>query len=110
MTARELRSVQKTLLLPLWGRAVEARKARPFLLDATADRIITGIDYDFSAIARNISYITRLARIARSLHTDRTTRTFLDRHPEATVVNLGCGLDTTFERVDNGRLRWFDLD
>jgi O-methyltransferase involved in polyketide biosynthesis len=26
------------------------------------------------------------------------------------VVNIGCGLDTTFERVDNGKLRWYDLD
>lgn len=24
--------------------------------------------------------------------------------------NLGCGLDTTFERVDNGLLQWYDLD
>jgi len=26
------------------------------------------------------------------------------------VVNIGCGLDTTYERVDNGALRWYDLD
>jgi O-methyltransferase involved in polyketide biosynthesis len=23
---------------------------------------------------------------------------------------IGCGLDTTFDRVDNGSLRWYDLD
>jgi O-methyltransferase involved in polyketide biosynthesis len=23
---------------------------------------------------------------------------------------VGCGLDTTFERTDNGRLKWYDLD
>ena len=109
-TANELGSVQKTLLLPLWGRAVETRKARPLLADQTAVRIIASIDYDFSTISRNISFITQLAWIARSLHTDRTIREFLERHPGATFVNLGCGLDTTFERVDNGRLRWYDLD
>ncbi len=109
-TAIELGSVQKTLLLPLWGRAVEARKARPLLVDQTAVRIIESIDYDFSTIAGNISFISQLAWIARSLHTDRTIREFLERHPGATIVNLGCGLDTTFERVDNGRLRWYDLD
>jgi O-methyltransferase involved in polyketide biosynthesis len=109
-TANELGSVQKTLLLPLWGRAVETRKARPLLVDQTAIRIIESIDYDFSTIARNISFVTQLTWIARSLHTDRTIREFLERHPGATFVNLGCGLDTTFERVDNGRLRWYDLD
>jgi len=108
--AVELGSVQKTLLLPLWGRAVEIKKARPLLVDRTAARIIESIDYDFSTISRNISFISQLAWIARSLHTDRTIREFLERHPGATFVNLGCGLDTTFERVDNGRLCWLDLD
>lgn len=106
----ELGPVQKTLLLPLWGRAVETNKARPLLVDQTAAAILAKLDYDFSTIARNISPISQLAWIARSLRTDRTIRDFLNRHPGATMVNLGCGLDTTFERVDNGRLRWYDLD
>jgi O-methyltransferase involved in polyketide biosynthesis len=106
----ELGSVQKTLLLPLWGRAVETAKPRPLLTDRAAAQIIASIDYDFSAIARNISAITRLSWIARSLHTDRTIREFLKRDAGTTIVNLGCGLDTTFERVDNGHLCWYDLD
>lgn len=110
INAVELGSVQKTLLLPLWGRAVETRKARPLLVDQTAVKIIATLDYDFSTIAQEISAITRLAWIARSLHMDRTIREFLQRHPGATFINLGCGLDTTFERVDNGRLCWYDLD
>ena len=110
MTALELGSVQKTMLLPLWGRAVEAGKARPLLVDRAAVEIIAAIDYDFSTMARNLSPITQLAWIARSVHTDRTIREFLARDAGATIVNLGCGLDTTFERVDNGRLGWVDLD
>jgi O-methyltransferase involved in polyketide biosynthesis len=43
-------------------------------------------------------------------HIDRTIHQFLGEHPWATIVNLGCGLDTTFERVDNGKLLWYDLD
>ncbi len=106
----KLGSVQKTLLLPLWGRAVESRKPHPLLVDPTATRIIGLIDCDFSTIATNISFVSQLAWIARSLHIDRTIRRFLEKHPTATIVNLGCGLDTTFERVDNGRLSWYDLD
>jgi O-methyltransferase involved in polyketide biosynthesis len=109
-TPAKLGSVQKTLLLPLWGRAVETRKPHPLLVDPTAARIIDSIDYDFSTIATNISFVSRLAWIARSLHIDRTIREFLEQHPTATIVNLGCGLDTTFERVDNRTLRWYDLD
>jgi O-methyltransferase involved in polyketide biosynthesis len=109
-TTKDLGSVQKTLLLPLWGRAVESRKREPLLVDRAAAEIVGKLDYDFSTIAANIHPVTRLAWIARSIHVDRTLRDFLARKPEATIVNVGCGLDTTFERVDNGRLTWVDLD
>jgi len=54
VTARipiNLTSVQETLLLPLWGRAAETRKAAPRLTDTLAAEIIEAIDYDFSTIA-----------------------------------------------------------
>lgn len=41
---------------------------------------------------------------------DRYARDFLSRHPEAAVVHIGCGLDSRFERVDNGKVEWYDLD
>ncbi|NEE39742.1 class I SAM-dependent methyltransferase, partial [Streptomyces sp. SID7982] len=31
-------------------------------------------------------------------------------HRGGTVVEIGTGLDTRYERVDSGRTRWFDLD
>ena len=31
-------------------------------------------------------------------------------HPDAVVVDIGCGLDARFERVDNGQVVWYDLD
>ena len=37
-------------------------------------------------------------------------RDFLSRHPEGTVVEIGAGLNTRFERLDNGAMHWFDLD
>ena len=106
----DLGSVQKTLLLPLWGRAVETRKQKPLLVDRTAVQIIEKIQYNFSTIAENMSEITRLAWIVRCLHIDRTIRQFLAKHPHGAVVNIGCGLDTSFERIDNGSLQWYNLD
>jgi O-methyltransferase involved in polyketide biosynthesis len=80
------------------------------LVDETAVRIIEQVDVDFSQLAENIDDLTRIGWIKRSLYTDRIVRGFLSRYPEGTIVNIGCGLDTTFERTDNGRLRWYDLD
>lgn len=108
--AIDLGSVQKTLLLPLWGRAVETRKQKPLLIDTAAVQIIEKINYDFSTITNNMSEITRLAWIVRCLHIDRTIEQFLLRHPKAAIVNIGCGLDTTFNRIDNGSLKWYNLD
>lgn len=105
-----LGNVQKTLLLPLWGRAVESKKAKPLLVDPTAVRIIDQIDYDLSGMAEKMDAITQIAWIKRSLFSDRVIRKFLSKYPQGSIVNIGCGLDTTFERVDNGQLTWYDLD
>jgi O-methyltransferase involved in polyketide biosynthesis len=106
----ELDSVPKTLFLPLWGRACETRKARPLLVDTKALEIIGRVDFDFSTLAGNISGLSKAGWIMRSICTDLVIKLFLERHPQAAVVNIGCGLDTAFDRVDNGRLRWYDLD
>lgn len=106
----DLGNVQKTLLLPLWGRAVESHKPRPLLVDRVAQEIIETLDFDFAPLAARLSPLTQMAWIMRSNCTDEVIRGFLAKYPAGTVVNLGCGLDTTFERVDNGRLRWVDLD
>lgn len=106
----DLGHVQKTLLLPLWGRAVETRKTKPMLVDQSAVEIIDKIDFDFSTITANISPITQAAWIMRSIYTDRVVGEILAKSPNAAFVNIGCGMDTTFDRIDNGRLMWYDLD
>lgn len=55
----DLGSVQETLLLPLWGRAMETQKNRPLLIDTKAVEILKAIPYDFSVISQNISPISR---------------------------------------------------
>ncbi len=108
--AIDLGNVQKTMLLPLWGRAVETQKDHPLLVDHTAREMVEKIDYDFSTITSNISPLSQAAWIMRSLYVDDILRNFLASHPRGTVVNIGCGLETNFERVDNGLLTWYDLD
>ena len=106
----KLGSVQKTLLLPLWGRAVETQRKKPLLTDNTAVSIINNIPYDFTQISKNINKIVQAGWVARSIFFDKKIKEFINAYPEATIVNIGCGLDTTFERVDNGKIKWIDLD
>jgi O-methyltransferase involved in polyketide biosynthesis len=105
-----LGDVQKTLFLPLWGRAEESRKPKPLLVDEAALNIMTRVAFDFSPLTKNIDALTQLGWIKRSLFYDGVVKEFLTRYPDGTIVNIGCGLDTTFERTDNGMLKWYDLD
>jgi O-methyltransferase involved in polyketide biosynthesis len=102
-------SVQETLLLPLWGRAYETQQAEPRLIDNKAVEIMDKVDYDFSTI-HETQAMSQHGWVARSLHTDKLAKEFIKQHPKATIVNLGCGLDTTFSRIDNGEITFYELD
>lgn len=106
----DLKGVQETLLMPLWGRAVETQKEKPLLIDKEAVKIINSINYDFSQIANKISALSRASWIARSIYFDQRIKEYLFNYPTGTIINLGCGLDTTYERVNNGKAMWYELD
>jgi O-methyltransferase involved in polyketide biosynthesis len=100
--------VAETLLMPLYARALEAQYPAPLLRDDKAVALVRQIDYDFSRFKlRGHDQATIIMRMGEF---DRQARGFLARHPEAVVVHIGCGLDTRFDRVDNGQVEWYDLD
>ncbi|MDE2773353.1 MAG: class I SAM-dependent methyltransferase [Gemmatimonadota bacterium] len=103
----ELGPVQETLLLTLFARAQETARRRGLLCDRRSVEIVRSLDYDFVKWQGGFSL---RAAMLRARMFDRYVEDFLDTHPGGTVVEIGCGLDDRFERVDNGRVRWFDLD
>ncbi|GAA3873616.1 class I SAM-dependent methyltransferase [Streptomyces sedi] len=106
-TRPSLGAVQETLLIPLYGRAVEHRRPDAALTDPRAAELVDALDYDFARFAELPSLT---GSVLRTLLFDHWTRDFLDAHPDGTVVEIGTGLNTRFERTDNGRARWFELD
>jgi len=110
-TNQSLSGVPETLLLPLYNRAMESQRSDAIVKDEKAVELVTQMGLDFSGV-RQVR-ITELAKAIRIIFTrefDRYTRDFLRRHPGAIVVHIGCGLDTRFERVDDGCVEWYDLD
>ena len=102
-----LGSVQETLFIPLAARARETQRKHPVLRDPRAVEMVRSIDYDAAKYARGAGgFLT----VLRTAIIDFWVRGFLAAQPEATVVELGTGLNTRFERVDNGQVHWFDLD
>ncbi|WXG41749.1 MAG: class I SAM-dependent methyltransferase [Candidatus Freyarchaeum deiterrae] len=105
-----LDSVQETLLLPLWSRAKLSREGNSILNDPMAVEIVENLDYDFERLDKNLPPYGNLMNLVRAKMFDDTIKNFILGHPKAVVVNLGCGLDTTFYRVDNGLIHWYDVD
>ncbi|MDF2565930.1 MAG: hypothetical protein K0Q53_2334 [Massilibacillus sp.] len=103
-------SVESTMLLPLWGRATYSRKDPAILDDQDAIRVIKNCDYNFAPVAKSFGEFSGLTYIARARRFDDAIRNYLTMHPRATVVNIGAGLDTTFSRVDNGLINFYNLD
>ena len=105
-----LGGVPETLLYPLWGRAKESEKAKPYLLDPKASEIVRQMDYDFARVDKVYFEFGQMWDIILHKYLDDAIKKFTADHPKATVVNIGAGLDTAFYRVDNGSIRWYDLD
>jgi O-methyltransferase involved in polyketide biosynthesis len=98
---------QETLVIPLYAKALDYRSPHPILNDATADEIVRQIDYDFE---KHPSPAVRLLAV-RARQYDEWAREFLSQHPEAVMLNLGCGLDARVLRIrPPPSVRWIDLD
>jgi O-methyltransferase involved in polyketide biosynthesis len=103
----ELGDVQRTLFFPLLARARESGRKRPLLRDPKAVELVRAIDFDPATYDQGPM---GFAVLIRTLILDWWVSQFLAAHPGGTVVELGTGLNTRFERTDNGSVHWIDLD
>ena len=96
---------QETLLITLYAKA---QPDNPLFFDPMAQQILNQVDYDFARL--KVPYKTVVLICQRAKKLDAVTRDFLAEHPNSLVLQLGCGLDSRFWRVDNQRVNWYDLD
>ncbi len=110
----EKNTVQETLIIPLYGRKVCAERYPEMYNDEEAKRLIDNIDYDFDEkgklMEKQPGLFGALEVAQRQYDLQCEIRDYLKTHPEAAVVNLGCGLDTSFSAVDNGKCRGYNID
>jgi methyltransferase (TIGR00027 family) len=110
-TNQGLSGVAETLLMTLYIRAMESQRPDALIKDEKAVALVTSMSYDFDRIRQlKMDEDDKVGVILRNREFDRYVRDFLAHNPEAVVVHIGCGLDSRFERVDNGKVEWYDLD
>lgn len=107
-------SVQETLIIPLYGRKLCAEVFPRLYTDASAARTCERIDYDFSDLDRQAQStfwrFGALEAAMRHLDMQWEIRDYLATHPQAAVVNMGCGLDQTGRACDNGACLIYNVD
>ena len=101
-----LTGVPETMLWTLHNRAAEARRPNGYLRDPECVRIYESIDYDY---ARSFGKPDG-SHPMRSRVIDDVLRPWLVAHPGGTVVELAAGLETQFQRLDDGRVQWRCVD
>lgn len=94
------------MLWTLHNRASEAGRVDTYLHDPECVRIYAGIDYDYS---RNFGRPDD-SHPMRSKLFDDAVRPWMKAHPGGTVVELGAGLETQFQRCDDGQVQWLCVD
>ena len=100
---------QSTMLATLYGRAMDNRSDDPILADPTAEEAVRRIDYDFAKFGMGTDQA--LSIVMRAKLFDGWAGEFLAEHPTATVLHLGCGMDSRVFRLDPPpTVHWFDID
>jgi O-methyltransferase involved in polyketide biosynthesis len=103
-------SIQETMLGPLWVRATRYKDFPGILDDPKARKVLSKIKHDFTGAEEVFGEFRGIGVLVRAKSLDDAVRDYIEEHPEATIVNIAAGLETSFSRVDNGKIKWYNLD
>jgi O-methyltransferase involved in polyketide biosynthesis len=109
MTTPNLQGVSRTLLVPLACRALESPSMDSIIHDPRAVELFQALggSRDF---LMGMSGHDLFAAVMRVRQFDYFARNFLVQQPSGLVVDIGCGLDTRFDRLDDGQIHWLGVD
>lgn len=107
----EAGTVQETLLIPLYGRKRAMDQYPENFRDRDCQALFEQVEFTEPDNMKGIlGKIGSIMAATRQYDMAAVCRAYLKEHPRACVVNLGCGLDTTFRQVDNGQAKGYNLD
>lgn len=102
-----MNEVNKTLYIPLYGKALVSRRGI-ILHDPKAEDIWDKEGFPLRGKSR--SKWLALYMAMRSAVFDRWLIDQLEEDPDAVVLHIGCGMDSRILRVGNGQHLWYDVD
>ena len=103
-------SVERTLCIPLWSRAIAAKKLPQILPDHDAVRILREMGETKPPTVLYHLECAALAGAIRQYDFACEIRDYLETHPKATVVELGAGLSCLRRQIGNESNPWINVD
>jgi O-methyltransferase involved in polyketide biosynthesis len=105
----DLSGAARTMLTTLYLKALDSDFDRPVLGDRYAKEAVGRIDCDWPELGITGKWAPLVT--VRTAQYDIWVAQFLAVHQDATVVHLGCGLDSRVFRLDPGPgVDWYDVD
>jgi methyltransferase (TIGR00027 family) len=111
--------IAATSFVTLYCHALESLSDDPILSDPKSVGIMNELNKTLSPPDHMLDRILVAGTLDRRLVVhiairakkyDDYARNFLQKFPDGVVVNIGCGLDSRFLRIDNERVVLYDLD
>ena len=102
-----MNNVNRTLYIPLYGRAFVSRKGL-FLSDPQAEEIWEKEGFPLKGKSKSkwLAYYMGI----RAAVLDRLVKENLLLTEDIAVLHIGCGMDSRIQRVGNEKIRWYDVD
>lgn len=106
---RKFEGVADTLYIPLTARIYVSRHFPEYFYDEKALSLEKDMPYE--EIAAKSSEYFQMAGACRFYNTDRMIKAFIKKHPMCNIVNIGCGLETSYFRIRPQRdVRFYEMD
>ncbi len=102
----QLKNVPETMLWTLHNRATEAMRNDGIIKDEKCVEIYNAIDFDYEKVFGK----AEPSHASRSIKFDKEIRSFLEKYPDGTIINLGEGLETQRYRIGKNKALWVSVD
>lgn len=109
----ELTYVPKDVWIPVFAKAIETKRKDAQIIDIEAVEITKEALRFMPSLKKVFDTIpakSKASTVGRTILVDKIVQAYVERNPDAIIVNLGAGLCTRFEKLDNGLLSWIELD
>ena len=106
----EAKLVNPEIKRAVWARSMVAERYPKMFHDDESIKIAVKLNVSHKDFNAMYPKYDRLVKMGRIVEIDKRVKQFIMRYADGIIVNVGAELDTMFSRMDNGRIRWYNVD